>query len=236
MNKSLSIISTVAFLLTLNTGVALADYGSSQCQPIYGGGESCATTPQLEINKTVQNPQTKLFVDNLSVSDPKFSTGKTVTFKITVKNTSNSKLTDLTITDILPDFVDFASGVGSFDSKTKTLTIKLDKLDSNEARDFFVLAKVVSQNSLPADQNVTCVVNQSMIAVNGKKSQDNSQFCIEKVTATPTPVNPGVTKGGLKVFPPAEVQKTPDTGPEAIALFGLIPSGIGGLFLRRKSK
>lgn len=164
----------------------------------------------------------------MSVSDPKFGVNQTVTFKITVKNTSNSKLTNLTLTDTLPDYVDFVSGVGSFDSKTKVLTIKLDKLDAGEARDFFVQAKV--KDVLPKDQNVTCVVNQAMVTVGDKKSQDNAGFCIEKV------VNPTVTKGGLKVFPPTTVEKTPETGPEAIALFGLIPSALGGLFLRRKSK
>lgn len=229
MKKTTLILPLSVALFALSSVPAIADYGSTQCQPIYGGGNTCVTTPNLEINKTVQNPSTNLYVDNLSVSDPKFAIGQTVTFKITVKNTSNTGLTNLTVTDILPDFVDFVSGVGSFDSKTRSLTIKLDKLESNEARDFYVQVKVRSE--LPVDQNVTCVVNQSIITVGDKKSQDNSQFCIEKAVVTPT-----TTKGGLKVFPPAKVQKTPDTGPEAVALFGLIPSAVGGLFLRRKSK
>ena len=234
MNKSILIIPALLMLFGFSPITASADYGSSPCQPIYGGGDTCATTPQLEINKKVQNPKSTLFVDNLSVSDPRFSASQTVTFKITVKNASTEKLSNLTISDILPNFVDFVSGVGTFDSKTNTLTLKLDKLESNEVRDFYIQAKVKSNNSLPTDQNVTCIVNQSIIEVSGKKSQDNSQFCIEK--SVPAPVNPATTKGGLKVFPPTQAQKTPETGPEAIALFGLIPSAIGGMLLRRKSK
>jgi len=38
------------------------------------------------------------------------------------------------------------------------------------------------------------------------------------------------------VLNPPVVSKSPATGPEALALFSLIPIGIAGFFLRRKSK
>jgi len=265
MNKSILINSAVAItLLMISTGSAFAagtaNYGSNQCQPIYGGGNSCVNTPQFEINKAVQNPQNQEFVDNLGVGDPHFVAGQIVPFKITVKNTSGDDLSNVVIKDVLPDFVEFSGGVGNFDANSKTLTINLDKLASNESRDFFVQAKVKSADQLPGDQNVTCVVNQSMIIVGDKTSQDNSQFCIEKTIVTPTPNNPGnpgnpntpnnpgtpgtpsnpvnptTTKGGLPVFPPAQVKTTPQTGPEAFSLIALIPSAIGGVLLRRKTK
>lgn len=52
---------------------------------------------------------------------------------------------------------------------------------------------------------------------------------------TPTAV-PNMTKGGQPVYPAPQSQVAPSTGPEALALIGLIPTGLGGLLLRRKAK
>ncbi len=290
MNKSILKVSVTALtLLALSAGVSFAastNYGTNQCQPIYGGGESCVKTPQFEINKTVKNPQSGAFVDNLGVSDAKYRSGETVIFKITVRNTTGDTLKNVVVKDILPDFVDFVEGMGgTFDQNSKTLTIKIDSLAKDESRDFFVKVKVRGNDKLPSDQNIVCVVNQSIITVDNKTGQDNASVCIEKGVPTPTPTNPGnpnnpdqpsnpsnpsnptqpgnpsnptnpgnptttkggfptnpatvnppTTKGGLPVYPPTKATKTPDTGPESLALFGLIPSAIGGMFLRRKSK
>lgn len=65
------------------------------------------------------------------------------------------------------------------------------------------------------------------------------------ITATPTPqviivtkvVEKqvlGTTKGGQTVYQTPQVVTTPGTGPETLALFSLIPSGIAGFILRRK--
>lgn len=269
MTKTILKTAAVAIsIFALSSVVAFADgtnYGSNQCQPIYGGGQSCATTPQFEINKTVQNPQTQAFVDNLSVSDPRFAPTQTVPFKLTVINTSKTALTNVVIKDIFPDFVDFSGGIGNFDANSKTLTINLDSLAPGEQRDFFVQAKVKSADQLPSNQSVVCVVNQSTMTASNMTSQDNAGFCIEKGAPVPTqtpnnpsnptnpnnpsnpsnptnpstpsnPVNPPTTKGGLPVFPPTQAKTTPQTGPEALSLIGLIPSAVGGLMLRRKTK
>jgi len=266
MNKSILKVSAISLtLLALSSGVSLAagttNYGSNQCQPIYGGGDSCVKTPSVEINKTVKDPKSGSFVDNLSVSDAKYRSTETVTFKLSVKNTTGSVVNNVVVKDILPDYVDFVNGIGGkFDANTNTLVITIDTLSANETRDFFVQVKVKSQDQLPGDQNTLCTVNQSTVTVGDKTGQDNSQFCIEKGTPTPTqtpnnpsnPTNPndttkgGVTtastanpttsKGGLPVYPPTKATTTPPTGPEAIPLFGLIPTAISGVFLRRKSK
>ncbi len=265
MNKSILIVPTIALAIAFNAGSVVAageNYGTKQCQPIYGGGDSCAKTPQVEINKTVQNPQNQLYVDNLGVGDAKHAPTQAVLFKITVKNTSDTKLTNLVIKDVFPQVVEYSGGVGDFDAKTKTLSIKLASLDANEVRDFYVQAKVNAKEKLPADQNIVCVVNQSIVTAADKTAQDNAQFCIEKTKTVPTIVsnqpttkggqpnvpgttttkggqpvakNPTTTKGGLPVYPPTKATTTPQTGPEAIALIGLIPSAIGGMLLRRKT-
>lgn len=55
-------------------------------------------------------------------------------------------------------------------------------------------------------------------------------------TATPTPHVVTKSKGGKPVYAVKAIKKTPDTGAESFALLSLIPSILGGLYLRRGSK
>lgn len=229
--KKLILISLMTGLMSLS--LASSASASTSCQPIYGGGETCVQVGNISINKTVKNPTTGSFVDNLSVNDPKYTPTSTVNFQITVTNTGNGNISSTTVKDTFPNYVTFVSGPkdGKFDSNTKVLTFTVDDLAAGVSKTFDVSAKVVDQNSLPADQGVTCVVNQVNATSNdNQQSSDNSQFCIEK------PTQPGTTtKGGLKVFPAPKVVTTPATGPEMLPLIGLIPSGLFGIFLRKKT-
>lgn len=236
MKKEIITSISMAFAFALMAQTAFAS-GTNNCQPIYGGGQTCVQEGNISINKTVQNPQTNAFVDNLGVNDPKYGPGFQVTFQLTVTNTGSTTLSKVTVRDIFPQFVDFASGPGNFDANSKTLTFDLNDLKPGESRTFNLVGRVVSSDKLPQDQGISCVINQSTATAEGKTSQDNAQFCIEKklIALQPTGV-PGTTKGGLKVFPPQQVTTTPNTGPEMLPLIALLPAGGFGYFLRRKSR
>jgi len=185
---------------------------------------------QLVVNKLVMHPKSGIFVENLSLSDPKVAPQNIVTFKVTVTNSTNAKLSGVRLTDNLPQFINFGTGPGKFDEKSKTLTIEVGNLAPSETKTFTFTTKVVSQDKLPADKATVCVVNQAVVTGDSQKSEDTAQFCIEKqVLGVPT-------KGGLRVFPPPSVTVTPPTGPEMLALAALIPTGLAGFFLRRKSQ
>lgn len=221
---------TIAFLLFASN--AKADVS---CQPIYGGGQTCVQTGNLLLTKTVLNPQTNTMVANLGVNDPKYSPDFITTFQLTITNTGSGMISHVDIKDIMPQFVNFTVGPGNFDSNSSTLSFGLDNLNPGESRVFTIMGKVVPASQLPGDKSVVCVVNQATATTaDGLMSQANSQFCIQKVTVTPTPVP--MTKGGLKVFPAPQVTTTPPTGPEMLPLIGLIPTGLLGAFLKRKSK
>lgn len=204
-----------------------------ECQPIYGGGQTCPQAPNIAINKQVKNPQTGSFVDNLNVNDPKFSPNQTVSFKITLTNTGNVNMASVNIRDIFPQFVNFISGPGSFDTNTKTLSFTVSNLSTNESRTFDISGKVISNDQLPDNKGIVCVVNQAIatMSTDGQQtSQDNSEFCIQKQA-----VEQPTTKGGLKVFPQPQVATTPSTGPGALPLLALLPSGVLGFLLRKRS-
>lgn len=225
MRKILALFVSI-LLFASSAGFVFADVS---CQPVYGGGQNCITIGNLSVNKKVQNPATGAFVDNMGTNDTHFTASQTVNFQVSITNTGNTAISQTTVRDIFPNLVNFNSGSGNFDSNTKTLAFTLDNLNPSETRNFAIQGKVVDANSLP--QGVTCVVNQVTATANtGQMSQDSSQFCIERQVATTT------TKGGLPVLPAPKVTTTPPTGPELIPLIGLLPAGLSGWFLRKKSK
>lgn len=219
-----SLVLATVFALSSNSVFA----SGVECQPIYGGGQTCIGQGDLTINKMVQNPQTGGFVDSLSVTDPRFSPDQNITFQISVANPGNAILSQVTITDTFPAFVNFVSGPGNFNNSTRQLVFQISDLKPGETRTFTVVGKIATSGSLPSNQAITCDVNQSLATANGKTAQDNSQFCIEKQVT--------VTKGGLPILPVPQKQfQAPPTGPEMLPLIGLIPAGLGGFMLRRKT-
>lgn len=229
----LSIITVATFV------VAASAFAATTCTPLYGGGQSCIQSGNLIIDKKVQNPQNFSFVDNLGVNDPRYAPNQNVNFEITVTNTGSATFGTVSIQDTLPKYVVLANG---------NTSMTVNDLKPNESRKLMLVGRVVDASQLPGDQMITCVVNLVTASADNQSSADNAQFCIEKggqaVTVTqpgqPTvvqPAQPGVTtKGGLKVFPSAPVKTTPPTGPEAFALFALLPSAGIGYFLRKRSK
>lgn len=219
MKKALSLFFLITAVYLLPS-IALAQQ--------YGVGAPAAL--QLVVNKLIMHPKSGVFVENLTPNDPKVAPQGVVTFKTTVTNSANAKLSGVKLTDNLPQFVNFGTGPGKFDEKSQTLTIDVGDLAPSETKTFTFTTKVVSQDKLPADKATVCVVNQAVVTADSQKAQDNAQFCIEKqVLGVPT-------KGGLRVFPPPSISVTPPTGPEMLALAALIPSGLAGIFLRRKSQ
>lgn len=223
-NAFISIALSGAFFATAGN----INAAGSQCQVIYGGGQVCDKQIQFSINKLVQSP-TKggEFVDNININDSKYSAGNTVVFKIVVSNTGKDKINTARVTDTFPQFLSFVSGAGTWDNTAKTLTFDINNLEAGKSVDFLVTAKVATDENLPKDQTSICVVNRVTAQENsGATASDSSQVCITRVIATPTPM----------IYQKVPVKDIPKTGPELLTLLGLIPAGITGLYLRKKSR
>lgn len=233
-------IILINLILVTVVNAAASEKNPSPCQPIYGGGESCVQTGKITINKTVQDPQTLQYVDNLNADSPKYNPGQTVQFQIAVKNTTNTSVKNIEIKDRLPQYMDCASeGAGRCNNATKIIAFTIDDLNANEIRIYTLKGKIASKSNLPGDKETICLVNQGIATQDKQTSQDNSQFCIQKNEVPPAaaqPTNPNSTKGGLPVYPPSHTKTTPPTGPETITLLGLFASGLFGFMLHKKSK
>lgn len=226
MKKILSLL-LFAFGLFL---FAMSGYAQQVvCQPIYGGGQTCITVGPITVDKKVNNPQTGQFVDNLGPNDPKFTPSQPITFSISVTNTGSTTILQTSVKDVLPAVVIFQSTQPSatFDQASRTVTFIMDNLAQGETRTVSIHGKIVDAGSLAHE--ITCdPVNQVTAVTNaGQVSSDIARFCVQKPQA--------VTKGGLPIMPPPKVFVTPPTGPELLPLIGLLPAGIGGWFLRKKS-
>ncbi len=234
MKKLSFVISLFAISYSL---FAVPAYAAGNCQPIYGGGQTCVTSTNILIDKKVQNPTNGQFIDNLSVNDPRFSANQDVTFQLTVTNTGSAVIDKTIVKDVLPQYISFVSGPGSFDTNSKTLTFEVANLAAGESRTFTVTGKVSADKELVMGTGVSCVVNQSsaQIISNGQMSQDNSQFCIQKGVIPTTKGGIPTTKGGLPVLPAPTMTITPPTGPEMAVLPLLSGSGLLGWFLRKRA-
>jgi len=227
MKKSLYTILISGLLLG---ATLLPTKAFAECTQTYGGSQSCTSSNEFSIEKTVQTPGTTngAFVDNLSINDPKYSPTSVVSFKITVKNTGSKAISTLTVTDTFPQFLSFVSGPGTFDSNSKKLSLTVKDLQPGQSQTYDVTGKLADANLMPSDQGVICLINQaSGTDDTGATNTSSSQFCVEKpVLGTNTP-QVVTTKGGLT--------STPATGPEMLPLLALIPGGLGGLILRKKA-
>ena len=214
MKKLLASIIILASIFQLLTSNVMAQYGEyGEEQPSFS----------LSIDKMVGKPfETKGgftdqdYVDNLSPSDPRFSPGQEVFFKIKVKNTSDVKLKDVTVKDFLPDFVEPVEGLGSFDSDSREITISAGDIEVDEEKVFFIKAKVLAQDQLPEDKGLICLVNKAQAYDGGASDEDTAQFCIEKEVL-------GVTA-------------VPSAGPEMgmVLLMGEMALLSAGIYLKRK--
>jgi fimbrial isopeptide formation D2 family protein len=219
-NLIVLVISTILFLAPLNTAFA-----GQKCTTVYGGGQNCVTTGNIGISKSVMNPSTGGFVANLSVNDPKYNSGQTVNFQVTVTN-NDSEANTITVTDTLPQFFHFVSGPGTFNSGNNTLTWTVTGLGVGQSQTFTVSGTVTG--NIPTTGDV-CTVNQvAATSNNGDNANASSQYCITNAP-TPTPVAPSVV-------PPTKITTTPPTGSESLALLALMPGALAGLGFIRLSK
>ena len=213
------------------------------CQPIYGGGETCITSQEITVDSKILNPSTNKMAENLSVNDAKYKSGFIVTFQVLITNNRKTVIEKINVQDVFPQFVSFISGPGSFDTSTRILAFDVDNLMPSETRTFNILGRIADANQLSFSENVICLANQVIASVpDPTVGQDNSQFCIEKnIVPTKAVTTKGgyqtvLPKGGFPVLSSLPIKTTPPTGPESLILFSLIPTGIAGFFLRRKSR
>jgi uncharacterized repeat protein (TIGR01451 family) len=235
-------------LITITLGLSLLSYvfpapiladTNPNCQPIFGGGATCVQANNLSIDKKILNPQTGALVDNLNADTYEFVPGQIISFQIALKNTSGNTLSNITLKDIFPNkYLNFYSGPGKFDTNTKTMNLSIDSLNKDETKTYTIRATIADQQQFTDNQTI-CLSNQAQAIQGNQTSEDTTQFCVtatRQLTDSGASSNNTTTKGGLPIYPSQKARRTPSTGPEEFAVFGLIPTGALGWLLRKKTK
>ncbi|KKS98733.1 MAG: hypothetical protein UV73_C0001G0254 [Candidatus Gottesmanbacteria bacterium GW2011_GWA2_43_14] len=184
-------------------------------EPVYGGGVIVSKSGELLIDKMVLNPATDAFVDHLGPTDPKYRSLQIVTFRIRVENSGEESLGEVVVTDLLPDFVDFMSGPGSYDQDSRKLTFTVENLEPGESEEFHIKARASHQATLPEEKNIVCPVNIAEAVTGDRQEKDESQFCIEKEM---------------------EVEQVPETGADPFMITAIGSALSAGIWFRKKSK
>lgn len=197
---------TTLFLMGLMSlslmGTTLAAGINPSCPSVYG---ATCPTGNISIDKKVQNPSTGEYMESISANVVTFSPGDEVKFRIEVKNTSTTDLSNIKVEDKLPDFIDFVSGQGQFNSSNKTLSWTIDNLKAGEFQLFFITGKIQKNKTLQ-DLGLTCLTNFAKAQQGQQVAQDNSIFCVQ-----------------TKILGVAE--ELPKTGPENVVL--IITASLG---------
>ena len=264
MKYTVTTIALLITSLVATASVLAAEPTPAGCQPLYNGGTVCQNSNLLHINKKILSPavsvapgqsfQDKDFIDNIGPNDRRYTANKPTAFRIYLTNRTRSSLKNILVKDIFPPrYLTFVSGNGKYDNVSRTFTATIDEIKAGETRQITIQVLTARADELPEGNQPLCTINLGIATVNNKTSQDTSQICVSRDAttaaaaqptqiaqgATPQPTNPPTTKGGLPVVspvPPKNGQKTPETGPETLALIGLLPTAAAGFYLRRKTQ
>lgn len=226
----------IAVILTTPVVALAASTTDTACTPIFNGGTTCTQSDLISLNKKVLNPtltfkagqtfQDSDFVDNVTMNDTMYPANRATAFRLFVTNTANRKLTNITVTDVLPPkYLTYVSGDGKYDSATRTFTATIDSLDKNQSKTLTIQVVTATTNQLPANNSPVCTINQAIVTVSNQKSQDNAELCISRNPAaaptrtqtafapqkTSTPSQGATTKGGLPVTKTTPAPTNPPT-------------------------
>ena len=144
-------------------------------------GTICDQPKDLTIDKEVKNPITNLFVENLGSTDPTFSPGATITFKLIIKNTSGETYSSVKVVDQLPDYLTYTGSTidGDYDAGKRRLVIMLGKLAAGETKEIEITAKVADKSAF-TDNDFFCASNYATVTSTERPYGDNNtaEFCM----------------------------------------------------------
>jgi len=181
-------------LLHVSCYMLYVTFVSASCGGQY---ESPCQSYSILVDKMVQIPGTSNYVDNLSVSDPRYKPSEYVMFKVVIKNTSTTTFGGMTAKDYVPSYLTPIEGPGTFDSDSRIITFDAGAFAVDEQKTYYFKMQINSQANLPTNQGLFCLVNKAQAWSNTTTDDDSSQFCIEKQVAAPPKVPSAGPEMGL---------------------------------------
>lgn len=174
-------VALIAFLTIFLASSKTVSAGSG-----YGQYSTPGTQTGILIDKFVGLPHDVkggvkyTFVDNLGTQDFRFREGHLLFFKLRVQNVSGSTVSNVVITDTMPNYLQIYGDVGTVSTVNKTVTINVGTLAVGEIKEYQLKARVLEQAQLPADKGLFCLMNKASVTSSAGSDDDTAQFCVEK--------------------------------------------------------
>lgn len=153
--------------------------------PVFADSYEGTTPPKnLTVNKQVQDPRVKTFVENLDASMPEsaYKPGQEVLYKLTIKNDSGETFNPVTVEDTFPQYLTFVSGPGTYDKGANRLFIKVENLIAGQTKTIELVAKIADAKDLPKDKVMFCNVKNHVHVYSPSRpdgDQDDAAICIK---------------------------------------------------------
>ncbi len=170
----------------------------------YGQYGQAGPSQTISINKFVGIPDSSTtdptnanYVHNLTPVDPRFKSGQNVYFKIVIKNTSSIQIDNIILRDFVPWYINPLVGPGVFDINTRTIEYNAGNFAPGEEKVFYFTMQVFSQDKLPSDKGLFCLINKAEAHTDQTSANDTSQLCIEKQVTPGNQVPKAGTEYGL---------------------------------------
>ena len=179
MNKQSIVLSLTG--IVASAFIFAPSVAADTCTTQYGGSTTCVPT-DLVINKTVKNPVTNQFVDNLTTTDPTFAPDSLVTYHLTITNNSGQTFDPVNVQDFLPPYMTFYAGPGTFNSGNDSVSFQLNNLIAGETRTVEIVLKVMDANQFP--KNLFCVNNTAQVSSLNRFDSDTAQVCLQNGPVT----------------------------------------------------
>jgi uncharacterized repeat protein (TIGR01451 family) len=141
--------------------------------------EVAAPSSQISVDKKIRSVSQKDWYDNLGTDNNIFSAEDLIEFKIIIKNSGDSKLTNIQLTDYLPQYLNTVFYPGSFDEENRQIHWSFDSLESGEEKESRIRVQVVKADQLP-NSSQFCLTNKVEVkTAEGPADGDTAQFCLE---------------------------------------------------------
>lgn len=167
INPLFSVVAVVlaaVIVIVAGTRPVFAD-----CEPNYGGGETCIFNKSFKITKEVRIKDED---DDWEKKVTDVKKDETVEFRIKVKNVGEVEVDNMKIRDILPDELERTGGDG--------LTEIWDDFEPDETKEFIIRAKI-DEDEFDRDNFEKCVVNKVELFFDGDfEGSDTAIVCYEK--------------------------------------------------------
>jgi len=196
--KSSVVLVTGATLLSVLATPVMADSPYSPYN-IYVGTPVGSVAKQVAVDKLVKNPVTGAFVDNVNSSSHSYLNTQEVVYRINVTNSGQVELTNINVTDLLPQGVNYVSSPANYDQNSRRINFVIPKLAAGQTYTLEYKAKVSTITNKGGVEESSCPINTVEVRVNDLYAKDQASICI-----------------GTQVL--GAVQELPVTGPKEVAM------------------